>query len=111
MEFDRVVSSASHLAQVGVVIGNDARLVADIVVDVLQTVFAQELIAGLEGDLDDGAEFGEFFGGVVLDIGNALKVSDKLLGDSLPGSETFDEDVAGPKFMRGGVLLDQGLVS
>jgi hypothetical protein len=72
------------LCEVGVVVGDDAGLVADAVVDVLDAVLAEELVALSEGDLDDAAELGELLCGVVLDVGDALKVADELLGDVLP---------------------------
>ncbi len=72
------------LCEVGVVVGDDAGLVADAVVDVLDAVLAEELVALAEGDLDDAAELGELLCGVVLDVGDALKVADELLGDVLP---------------------------
>jgi hypothetical protein len=85
-QFLEVLDNASldGFAEVGVVVCNDARLVADRVVDILDTVLAEELVALAEGDLDDTAELGEFFGSVVLDIGNALKVGNQLLDNVLP---------------------------
>ena len=79
------------LGKVGVVVSNDTGLVTDAVVDVLDTVFTEELVALAEGDLDDTAELGELLGGVVLDVGNTLKVADKLLGDVLPACERNKE--------------------
>lgn len=76
-----------RLTKVGMMIGNDAGLVANVVVDVLKTVLAEELVSGSEGNLDDCAEFGEFFSRVVLDVGDTLEVGNELFGDGLPGSK------------------------
>lgn len=73
-----------RLGQVGVVVCNDARLVANAVVDILDAALAQKLVALLEGNLDDAAELGELLGCVVLDVGDTLKVRNELLGDVLP---------------------------
>ncbi len=72
------------LGKVGVVVSNDTGLFADAVVDVLDTVLAEELVALTEGDLDDTTELGKLLGGVVLDVGDTLEVADELLGDVLP---------------------------
>lgn len=77
-----------RLAQVGMMVSDDAGLVADVVVDVLKTVLAKELIPSFEWDLNYRSELGEFLGGVVLDVGDAFKVANQLLRDSLPGRES-----------------------
>ena len=41
----------------------------------LHAVLAEELVASLERDLDDGSELGELLGGVVLNVGDALEVA------------------------------------
>ncbi len=72
------------LGEVGWWISDDTGLVADAVVDVLDTVLTEELVALTEGDLDDTTELGELLGSVVLDVGDTLEVADELLGDVLP---------------------------
>lgn len=92
--------------QVCMLIGNDAGLVADVVVDVLQTAFAQELVSGTEGDLDNTCELSKLLGGVGLDVGDALEqkldnvqespskthleVGCELLNDRLPCNKALD---------------------
>ncbi len=41
------------LSEVGMMIRNDTSFIADVVVDILQTILAEELIAGTERDLND----------------------------------------------------------
>ena len=72
------------LGQVGVVISDHASLVADAVVNVLDAILAEELVALAERNLDDTSKLGELLGGVVLNVGDSLKVADQLLGDVLP---------------------------
>jgi hypothetical protein len=40
----------------------------------LNTTFSQELVSVSEGDLDNGSQLGQLFGGVGLDIGDTLEV-------------------------------------
>lgn len=103
--------SLDRLCEVGVMVSDDTGLVADAVVDVLDTVFAEELVALAEGDLNDTTELGQLLGGVVLDIGNTLEVADELLCDVLPASEALNENVGRTKLVRARVLLDEGSVA
>lgn len=80
------------LGEIGMVVSNDTGLVTDSVVDVLDTVLAEELVALAEGDLDDTTELSELLGSVVLDVGNTLKVADELLGDVLPACQPAKEE-------------------
>ena len=66
---------------------NDTCLVTDVVINVLQTVLSQKLVAGFERYLDYGAKFGELFRSVILDVGDAFEVRYKLLRDNLPCCE------------------------
>lgn len=45
----------------------------------LETVLAEELVAGLEGNLDDGAELSELLGGVALNVGDALGAGERVV--------------------------------
>lgn len=92
-------------------VGDNTSLITDVVVDVLQAILAEELVSGFERNLDDCAELGELFGGIVLDVCDAFKVGDELLGDGLPGGEALDEDVTGFQLVWRGVLLDERLVA
>lgn len=60
--------------KVRMLVGNDTCLVSNVVVDVLKTAFAQELVSGAEGDLDNAGKLGKLFGGVGLDVGDALQI-------------------------------------
>ena len=77
----------------------------------LKTALAQELVAGAEGDLDDGAELGHLASDIVLNVRNPLKVGNELLDDGLPGGEAFDEDVGGAEVVWSDVLLDERLAA
>jgi hypothetical protein len=70
---------------------NDARLVPYIIENVLEASLAEELVPSAEGDLDDTPELGQFPGGVVLDVRDALKVR-----CSRAGSDTFRRRAFGP---------------
>lgn len=96
-EFLEVLNNASLdcFTEVGVVVCNDARLVADAVVNVLDAVFAEELVALAKGDLDDASELGEFLGSVVLNVGNAFKVGNQLLDNVLPAFLREKKKVSG----------------
>lgn len=59
-------------AKVGMLVSHSPGLVANGVVDVLETAFAEELVAGFEGDLDEASEFDHLLGRVVFYIGEAL---------------------------------------
>ena len=72
------------LGQVRVLVRDHARLVADVVEDVLHTVLTKELVTLTQGHLDHTAELGHLLGGVVLNVGDTLKVRNELLGDVLP---------------------------
>lgn len=71
---DRAIN---RLAKVGVVVGHDACLVTDAVVYVLHAALTEELVASTEGHLDDGAELCELFRGIVLNVSDALIVSER----------------------------------
>jgi hypothetical protein len=109
-----------------VVVCDDSRLVADAEEDVLEAALTEKLAAGAERNLDDAAEFGELFRGVVLNVRDALsdsesvgyeeegklahlKIGNELLHNGLPGNETLDKDVGGTKVCRLHVLLYERL--
>lgn len=45
----------------------------------------------MEGNLNDTAELGELLGSVLLNVGNAFKVGNQVLCNSLPRFEPFDQ--------------------
>ena len=95
----------------------------------LKTAVAQELVSSTEGDLDDASKLCELLGRVVLDVGDSLvtkcerevsgekkaqtyfKVGSELFHNSLPGNETFDEDICRFQVLKSDIFFYKRLVT
>lgn len=81
------------LSEIRVMVSDDAGLVSDVIVNILESFFTKELISRFKRNLDDGTKFSKFFGSIVLYVSDALKVGNELFGDGLPSGEPGEESM------------------
>jgi len=105
---DRRVNGTTEIS---VLVSDDASLVSDRVVDILDPALAQELVPSLERYLNNSTKLGKFACSIVFNICNAFKVGNKLFDDGFPSDKALNEDIGWTEVVGSNVLFDKRLTA